>query len=346
MLYNIISPLIFFGSLSGVIVVVSRVAARNRRTQHTAEVIKTGQASSKQQAAEALRPASKGIKLARNQLAALYQNTKDKFKRQPREAKVTEPINSPQTIIAPRSGFRERATAMGEKLKSASRQGTGSLKVKTQSFFSAAKNWRVQRQAAKSAALAAAQEAALSVPALPPPVVDDSPQILVRSLPKKPAKKQVRSQLVTPTFFKRGQKPDTLRLAQEALSNQRYQEVENILVPYIMKNTKNVQAYMILGQSALKQENWDEAVEIFRQIIVLSPQEPGAQGFLGQAIFRVGHYGQALPHLQRALDETPEDEEVLQALLKIARTMDNQPLLKSTQAKLLALKSVPAVAAK
>ncbi|MCH8748539.1 tetratricopeptide repeat protein [Patescibacteria group bacterium] len=129
-------------------------------------------------------------------------------------------------------------------------------------------------------------------------------------------------------------KPTPLQAAKSALIKQKYQAAENILVPYLSKNTKDTTAYMLLGQAALGLKNADEATEIYEQILTLNPKQPGIQAGLGHAAYQMGKYTRAIECLQRAHEENPTDQEILTELLTIAKLLDNAPLQHSIQKKI------------
>ena len=131
-----------------------------------------------------------------------------------------------------------------------------------------------------------------------------------------------------------------LEQAREALSAHEYQHAEDILVEYIVKHTKDTNAYMLLGEAAVGREDWQEAAEIFEQVITWNPDQPRAYALLGLSACRAGRYSKALQALQRAHEADPEDVNILTDLLSIARKMDNPALQKSISEKINALESV------
>jgi tetratricopeptide (TPR) repeat protein len=122
-----------------------------------------------------------------------------------------------------------------------------------------------------------------------------------------------------------------LRSAQEALGNSEYQKAEDILVTYIVKHTKDTDAYMLLGQVALGRGDWEGAIEIFEQVVNWSAKQEGAYAALGHAAYKAGHFKQSLVALQRAREAEPGNSAVLQELLDIAQKMDNRALQHSLQ---------------
>ena len=125
--------------------------------------------------------------------------------------------------------------------------------------------------------------------------------------------------------------------AKNAIEQKDYEKAEDILVSYILKHTKDTDAYMALGQIAVARGSWEEAMEIFDQVVSWNPNCPGAYAGLGTSSYRAGKYSRAILALQRAHEADPENIDVLNNLLSIAQKMDNRALQHSIQTKLSAL---------
>jgi tetratricopeptide (TPR) repeat protein len=122
--------------------------------------------------------------------------------------------------------------------------------------------------------------------------------------------------------------------AQQELNAANYQNVENILVPYLMKNPRNADAYMLLGKAALGRHAWDEATEIFEQAVAIDSTTKGCYAAFGYASYRSGKLTQALEALQKAHDAEPNNVVIIRRLLTIAQRMDNLPMQRSLEEKL------------
>jgi tetratricopeptide (TPR) repeat protein len=142
------------------------------------------------------------------------------------------------------------------------------------------------------------------------------------------------AKLVSPLLFKKVEVPSQLQTAHQALEDTDYKKAESILVPYLVKHTRDTAAYMMLGRAALGQENWTEAMEIFNQVLALNNKEKDVYALLGYAAYRCGKRTRALEALQRAQEIDPTNEEVLKHLLLIAHQMDNAALEHSIEEKL------------
>lgn len=125
--------------------------------------------------------------------------------------------------------------------------------------------------------------------------------------------------------------------ANVAIAAAQYQRAEEILVSYIVDHTRDVRAYMLLGQAAAGRKNWLEAMEIFEQVTRLNAQEPGVWSALGEAALASGKFTKALEALQRAHDADRGNVTVLRQLLAIAQRMDNRVLRESVQEELTVL---------
>ncbi len=135
-------------------------------------------------------------------------------------------------------------------------------------------------------------------------------------------------------FNKKEAKKTPLDKAQQELAAANYQNVENILVPYLMKNPRNTSAYMLLGKAALGRHAWDEATEIFEQAVAINPTTKRGYASLGYAAYRTGKLTKALEALQKAHNAEPNNVVIIKRLLTIAQRMDNQPMQKSLEEKL------------
>jgi len=133
--------------------------------------------------------------------------------------------------------------------------------------------------------------------------------------------------------------PSPLQEAKMALEAKQYQQVEDIMLPYIVQHTQDTNAYMLLGHAAFGNKSWDEAVEIFEQVEKMNTAQEGLKAAKGRTALRCGKITLALETLQRAHDDEPENKEVLEDLITIAQRMDNDALKKSAEEQLTQLKA-------
>lgn len=143
-------------------------------------------------------------------------------------------------------------------------------------------------------------------------------------------------------LLQRVKKKSIIAAANEAIGAHDLQRAEDLLVDHIVKHTKDTKAYILLGQVALARKSWAEAAEIFEQVLQWQPNAPGIQSQLGSAAFHAGQLTKALQALQRAHDEEPDNQIILQQLLMIARNMDNPALQSSITKKLKVQQPKPA----
>lgn len=140
-------------------------------------------------------------------------------------------------------------------------------------------------------------------------------------------------------IFNKEAEKTPLDKAQQELDAANYQHVENILVPYLMKNPRHANAYILLGKAALGRHAWDEATEIFEQAVAINPAGKGFYASLGFAAYRTGKLTKALEALQKAHDADPNNVVIIKRLLTIAQRMDNLPMQRSLQEKLAGLQA-------
>lgn len=305
-------------SLSGIIVILARGTVRGRRLQFAASIKSHEGRSPAQETNEVLRPTQKSVQAIRSRAALVSQ-----WMGQARAgiAGGGAGLKSRLGSAVPR---RRHLAALRHKAASGSRAGWQGLRG------SFRRNKESERSEPNLDTLFAEDEArgiTLRVidtaPAKEP--VPAAPLPALRQNHTAPAKKKL----------------SPLQRAQAALQSKDFQHAENILVDYIVHHTKDTKAYMLLGRVAMAKANWDECMEIFEQVMLLRPEEPGAQAGLGIAAYHLGRYSKALPALQRAHEEDPQNLTVLTDLFAIAKKMDNPALQRSIQSKLQELESAP-----
>lgn len=279
MLYDILPPLLFFVSLAGVIVVVSRVVARRKRTELSAAIQTEG---------------AQGVRSAQQ---------------------LFNPGESRITLV------KSRLVAFGSGLK----RSLVSLKSLPGWLRSQAK--RFKRKPKPVAPLA------------PPLPVIPQPKVALQRIekPPVPTRLETTTQRLQALVKKSRATTSPVQAAQQALSEKKLTQAEDILVPYLAKHPKNTVAYLLLSEIAVVRGKWDEAIEILEQVIQLDAATPGAYAKLGEAALAAGHVTRALEALQRAHDADPKDIAVLKNLFKIAQRRDDRVLQKSVVHKMIML---------
>ncbi len=364
MLYNVLPPLLFFLSFAGIIILVSRVVMRSRREafSHSMRMQASSQTSIMPEgllnpgvsSVELLRTragvVASGIKGTLSSTKEYWAMRKDRkaIKQAERQAKkeekkraaeeVVTQETSPSAIAIPHSNWRERAFS---KIKD-STKGINTVLQKV-------KEKVPQKEAEIKTASVSLQEQ--------PAPVKATPQIRIIRVDSKPAvNKPIESTeemtVVSPAKsetpspqgrfiarIKKAQAPKSSILEQvsDAIVSGQLQQAEEMLIPYIVKNTKDCQAYMLLGKVAIAKGAWDEAIEVFQQVINLDPQVNDAQASLGYAALQKGKFTIALQALQRAHAADPENIQILDYILDIARRLDNKVLQKSVLEQLIEL---------
>lgn len=320
MLYDIAPPLLFFGSIGGIILLVSRVVSRIKRRQFSEAIQAEGRRPTKS-AQELLNPNENKIKLMRSRLAATASSLgKSLTSLKELPAKVRE--RRAERVKRNQEGPAPRSSAGAE------RSGVRPPRS----------SWRQQ--------LSAASEKLSRLRGLgrrpAPPQPEGAPRISLRRIEtssKDALTPRVETTAERLQAFVRKQRATTspVQEAQAALGAGKYERAEDILIPYLAKHPKNASAYMVLGEVALKRNSWDEAIEIFEQVIRLDKATPRAYAKLGEACLGGGRVTRALEALQRAHDADSQDIVVLKQLLNIGQHMDNRVLQKSVLQKLIVL---------
>jgi len=132
-------------------------------------------------------------------------------------------------------------------------------------------------------------------------------------------------------------KPSIFEQVNDAITSGQLEQAEEMLIPYIVKHTKDKEAYMLLGRVAIAKGAWEEAMEVFQQVVRLDPNLTDAQAGLGYAALQQGKFSIALQALQRAHKADPENVQIVEQLLNIARRLDNKILQKSMLQELVEL---------
>lgn len=330
MLYDIAPPLLFFGSLGGIILVVSRVLGRIRRRKFSRAIQAEGSRAS-EPAQELLNPNESKITLMKSRLAAVGESLKASVRslkeiptrlHERRAAKAQQEEEKPALrSLAPaqRSEIQPPRSSWREQLLNSSRNISQRL-----------------RQAISRRASAAARP-----PVPTPSKAQEIPRVSLRrtDVESPAAKPRTETTAQRLQAFVKKQRATTspVEEAQAATKAGNLDRAEDILVPYIAQHPHNTQAYMTLGDVALAQHSWDEAVEIFEQVLRLDKETPSAYAKLGEACLGSGRVTRALEALQRAHDLEEENVTILKQLLNIARHTDNQVLQKSVVQKLVVL---------
>lgn len=137
----------------------------------------------------------------------------------------------------------------------------------------------------------------------------------------------------------KAEKPQVSALMQamEAIEEAHFDQAEEILVPYLVEHAKDTSAYMLLGKVAMARGAWEEAFEIFQQVVRIDDSAPDAQAQLGCAAIKQGKFTIALLALQRAHEVDPRNIGILEQLLAIAQRLDNHVLQKSVLEQLVDL---------
>lgn len=324
MLYDVLPPLVFFVSLGGIILVVSRVVLRIRRTQltHSVRAVAHGSQSDFTAHAEDLAhiigPSKKSVRIIRNRLILVSHFFQNLFSRLETSVQQHRHTLFKRASDSPRFALRAHVSQW----RASTRHAYTVVRDSTQ-------RWRLPRPAAS-----------LTTPPLPRP----TPKLTIVELP---TVQPIPSSPVTSSQpqhrgmrgkFMQRQKTPALERARESLAAAQFRRAEKILVPYLVKNPKHASAYMMLAEAAVASGDWSEALEIYEQVASLKPNLDGVYAALGKAAFQAGKFTRAIEALQLAHNANPQDSSVIKLLLKIASRMDNAPLQRSLRGELASLK--------
>jgi tetratricopeptide (TPR) repeat protein len=340
MLYDVLPPLVFFGSLGGIILIVFRVVLRIRKEQFASNVQaamhRTGpnHTVKSEDLAKIIGPNNKSVQVIRNRVALIIHNARSSATQltelvQWRARQKEIPLQGGQfdrrqKILAAGQSFVTRAQHLSRRGHLVLAHRARALKDKVA--------WR-RRDAAEPGGMTAQtikKRPQLSIMETAPDtrldrVAENEPGLAGR-------------EKATKMFGRKRHRP-ALTQAREALNAADYAKAESVLVPYLAKHPKETTAYMLLGEAAMVRRDWDEAMEIFEQVIRLNPRVRGSFAALGRAAFEAGKFTRAIEALQRAHDAAPRDVGIINRLIKIASRMDNVPMQKSLRQELLEIRT-------
>ncbi len=265
------------------------------------------------------------------------------------EARSEEPVGQSESFIG---GINIPAASWREKTSMLLKRTTGSLKQAASSVRGAAKlNLRQSKTTPVELTQTPERGSLVSTTSVPAAPVAAAPQIRIIRVESPVSKNEKASSspaLKSPETSPQGRfiarlkkaeapKPSTLESAQRALDAGKYEQAEELLVPYIIDHARDCRAYILLGKVAEAKGSWEEAMEIYQQAVRLEPDKADTQAGLGHAALQQGKFTIALRALQRAHTCNPTDIGVLHELLDIARRLDNKVLQKSTLEQLVEL---------
>ena len=82
---------------------------------------------------------------------------------------------------------------------------------------------------------------------------------------------------------------------------------------------KNVIAYRLLGRALVQNGRWDEGREALRRVLSVIPDDYAAHLGLSEANERMDRADEAIWHLERALEQRPNDKDVIEGLRALYR---------------------------
>jgi tetratricopeptide (TPR) repeat protein len=102
-----------------------------------------------------------------------------------------------------------------------------------------------------------------------------------------------------------------LQKAESLLNSNRFSEAEQLLKKVIKKDSRLVQAYIMLASIYGQTARYDDVVKVCNKIIRIHPHQPIAHSLIGSAYVLLGKTNQAIEHLNVAHQHLPNDPGVL-----------------------------------
>lgn len=103
----------------------------------------------------------------------------------------------------------------------------------------------------------------------------------------------------------------TQKMGLAALNLNKIDDAINALLLSGKKNPDSFETNMALGKAFYKKEVFDKAAICFKKCKLISPENSSSNELLGMSLFKCQKYKDALPFLKKALDEHPDNKELL-----------------------------------
>lgn len=102
-----------------------------------------------------------------------------------------------------------------------------------------------------------------------------------------------------------------LRMGVAAYNMEKLEDATTSLITSLKKNPDSFECNYFLGQTFLKTNVMDKAIYCFKKARALEPENSEIYILLGGALYKAQKYKDSLPFLKRALDEHPDNKELL-----------------------------------
>lgn len=103
----------------------------------------------------------------------------------------------------------------------------------------------------------------------------------------------------------------TQRMGIAALNLNRLDDAINSFLISGKKNPDSFETNFSLGKAMYLKQIYDKAVVCFKKCKLLAPENGASNEYLGMSLFKCQKYKESLPFLKKALDEHPENKELL-----------------------------------
>ena len=111
---------------------------------------------------------------------------------------------------------------------------------------------------------------------------------------------------------------------QERMEAQDYNAVIQHCRHILREFPKNVDAYHLLGRGLFQLSRWEESAEVFRRLLGTLPMDFTAHYSLSRIYSRMKQLEPAIWHMERAFDQQPNNEEVLNSLRELYKEARGQ----------------------
>ncbi|MCK5250621.1 MAG: tetratricopeptide repeat protein [Spirochaetaceae bacterium] len=107
-----------------------------------------------------------------------------------------------------------------------------------------------------------------------------------------------------------------LRYGLSAMKCEAWSEAYKGLVIARSRNPEGIEVNVNLGKLEFMRKNYEKTVGFFKRVLRIQPDHADSLKFLGQSLYRLNRFSEAVPYLKQAVVARPEDKESLYALAR------------------------------
>lgn len=108
-----------------------------------------------------------------------------------------------------------------------------------------------------------------------------------------------------------------LGLARLRLAARSHVEVEDLVRPIVLSDSRNIVALSLLGNAYIGQQRYAEAIPLFEQILSLEPASTEAMNHLGSAQLLNGNIATGIKTLRKTLQTDPKNQQAYELLTRL-----------------------------